>query len=318
MRCIRLVVTAVIVALAVATGAARARTVDVVSGDGFPGQAAVEQGIKDALANSGLTRLKHFNLNFRTLADGDAATQGVRDVAARKPDVIVAVGLAAARAAKAATATIPIVYVIVGDPVAAGLVDTQDASATNLTGVVDATDAQTRVTLIKQLIPGARRVGMVYDPRHEDSAALVKHLRGMLPGDDMTLVDAVATRQADVGAAARSLVDKVDAIYTDNDAIVESTYGMLVGLCDMMKIPLIASNVSDVKRGAVAAVGIDYHGLGMHAGKIAARILRGARPGNIPTVAVATPAIYVNLSAAAKQGVKLPDTVLASARVVVH
>lgn len=318
MKCIRSIVTALICILAVAAGTARARTVDVVSSDGFPGQEAVKQGIKDALANAGLTRLKRFDLNFQTLADGDAATQGMRDEVARKPDIIVAMGLAAASAAKTATSTIPVVYVIVGDPVAAGLVDTLDASDTNLTGVVDATDAQTRVTLIKQLIPGARRVGMVYDPRHADSAALVKRLRSMLPSDDMTLIDAVATRRADVGAAARSLVDKVDAIYTDNDAIVESTYGTLVGLCDMMKIPLIASNVADVKRGAVAAVGVDYHGLGVQAGKLAARILKGARPGNIPPVTVATPAIYVNIGAAAKQGVTLADTVLKSARVVAH
>lgn len=316
MKCFRLFQALLASSLLVVAATVQARTVDVVSVEGFPAVAAVEQGITDALANAGLTRLKHFNLNFRTLPEGRADARRMEDEAARKPDVIVAVGIAAARAAQAATSDIPIVYVIAGDPVAAGLVASPDAAGTNVTGVSDAMGAQKRVELIRQIIPGARRVGMVYDPHHEDSAALVELLRKMLPGDDMTLVSAVATRKTDVGAAARSLVDKVDAIYTDNDSVVASTYGTLVALCDMMKIPLIASNIEDVKRGAVAAVGIDYHGLGWQAGKMAARIVRGARVGSIPPGSINAPAVYVNLGAAARQGVTLPDEILKSVHVV--
>jgi putative ABC transport system substrate-binding protein len=316
MKCFRFIQAVLAPILVMAAFAAQARTVDVVSVEGFPAVAAVEQGITDALANAGLTRLKHFSLNFRMLPEGEADARMMEEEAARKPDVIVAVGIAAARAARAATSGIPIVYVIAGDPAAAGLAAPPDGPGTNVTGVSDAMGAQKRVELIRQIIPGARRVGMVYDPHHEDSAARVDLLRKMLPGDDMTLVSAVAARKADVGAAARSLVDKADVIYTDDDPVVASMYGTLVSLCDMMKIPLIASNIEDVRRGAVAAVGIDYHGLGWQAGKMAARIVRGARVASIAPGSVNAPAVYVNLGAAARQGVTLPDEILKSVHVV--
>lgn len=302
--------------LAVAAGVAQARTVDVISSAGFPEQAAVGKGVRDALAAAGLTRLKRFTLDFTVFPGDGAAATAAQEAVARKPDVIIAVGMAAAKAAIAATSTIPVVYAVTGDPVAAELVDTPDATGTNVTGAADAMDAQTRATLIRQIIPGARRVGMVYDPGQADSAALAKRLRTALPSDDMTLVDAVATRAADVGAAARSLVDKVDAIYTDSDAVVNEAYGTLVQLCDAMKIPLIASTTADVKRGATAALGINYHGLGVQAGKLAARIIKGAKPGDIPSASVPAPAVYVNLDAAARQGVALPDGILESAHVV--
>src|SRR3546814_2787178 len=96
----------------------------------------------------------------------------------------------------------------------------------------------------------------------------------------MTLVEAAASRTVDVGAAARSLVGKVDVIYTNTDNNVVSAYESLVKVGNDMKIPLVAADTDSVKRGAIAAWGMNYYNLGVQTGKMVVKILKGAKPGD--------------------------------------
>src|SRR3546814_4972586 len=99
-----------------------------------------------------------------------------------------------------------------------------------------------QVALIKKVVPQAKRVGMVYNPGEANSVVVVKQMRELLPKSDMSLVEATAARTVDVGAAARSLVGKVDVIYTNTDNNVVSAYEALVKVGNDAKIPLIASD----------------------------------------------------------------------------
>ncbi len=301
---------------ACAPGIARARAISVIAEGGAAGAREVESGIKGALADAGPARLKRFQLDFQNVGQGGTVAATVRAVVARKPDVIIAVGLAVFRAAAAAGPSIPLVYVVTGDSAIAALADIPGASGPNVIGVTDALDTQKRMALIKSLLPDAQRVGLIYDPVRPASDALVKRLRAALGAEDMTLVDVAVTRGADVGAAARSLIDRVDVIYTDDDDVVESGYDALVATCDTMKIPLVASTIADVKRGAAATLGIDFLALGRQAGALASRIGRGARPADVTLSSPSAPAVYVNLDAIARQGMTLPDEILETARAV--
>jgi putative ABC transport system substrate-binding protein len=147
---------------------------------------------------------------------------------------------------------------------------------------------------------------------------VVKALREMLPKSDMSLVEATAARTVDVGAAARSLVGKVDVIYTNTDNNVVSAYESLVKVGNDAKIPLIASDTDSVKRGAIAALGVNYHDLGLQTGKVVVRILKGEKPGAIASQTSDKLELYVNKSAAAKQGVTLSDAFLKSATKVIE
>src|SRR5690606_27815099 len=175
----------------------------------------------------------------------------------------------------AATKSIPVVYSAVTDPVAAQLVPSMDPSGTNVTGVSDALALDRQVALIKKVVPEAKKVGMVYNPGEANSVVVVKRLRELLPKSGMSLIEATAARTVDVGAAARSLVGKVDVIYTSTDNNVVSAYESLVKVGNSAKIPLIASDTDSVKRGAIAALGVNYHDLGIQTGKVVIRILKG-------------------------------------------
>ena len=104
----------------------------------------------------------------------------------------------------------------------------------------------------------------VYNPGEANSVVVVKKLQELLPKSGMSLVEAAAPRSVDVASAARSLIGKVDVIYTNTDNNVVSAYESLVKVGNDAKIPLIASDTDSVKRGGIAALGINYRDLDVY------------------------------------------------------
>ena len=137
-----------------------------------------------------------------------------------------------------------------------------EPSRGNVTGVSDLLALDKQMELVKQVVPNAKRVGVVYNPGEANSVVVVKQLQTLLPKLGMTLVEAAAPRSVDVSSAARSLIGKVDVIYTSTDNNVVSACEALVKVGQDAKIPLVASDTDSVKRGAIAAFGINYRDLG--------------------------------------------------------
>ncbi len=302
-----------------ATAAAHAQSVAVTSIVEHPALDAIKDGVKDALAEAGYTEEKGLEWQFQTAQGNTAiATQIARKFVGDKPDVIVGIATPSAQAVVAATKTIPVVYSAVTDPVAAQLVPSLEASGTNVTGVSDQLELSRQVELIKRLAPDARKVGMVYNPGEANSASVVEALRQLLPTMGMSLVEASAPRTVDVGAAARSLVGKVDVIYTNTDNNVVSAYESLAKVGNDAKIPLVASDTASVARGAVAALGLDYYEMGRQTGRMVIRILKGEKPGDIPSETSDKLALHLNAAAARKQGVTLTSELRQSAAQVIE
>jgi len=132
------------------------------------------------------------------------------------------------------------------------------------------------------------------------------------------LVEAAAARTVDVGSAARSLVGKADVIYTSTDNNVVSAYEALVKVGTDSKLPLVAADPDSVKRGAIAAFGVNYFDMGIQTGEMVIRILKGEKPGDIPSELGKKLELVVNPKAAAAQGVTLSDDVLKSAAQIVE
>lgn len=314
----RIVFGALAVAGAMAQAPAAAQSVAVTSIVEHPALDAIKDGVKEALTKAGYTEPKGLQWQFQTAQGNTAiAAQIARKFVGDKPDVIVAIATPSAQAVVAATKTIPVVYSAVTDPVAAQLVKTMEPSGTNVTGVSDSLALEKQVQLIRKVVPDAKRVGMVYNPGEANSVVVVKQMRELLPKAGLSLVEATAARTVDVGAAARSLVGKVDVIYTNTDNNVVSAYESLVKVGNDAKIPLIASDTDSVKRGAIAALGVNYHDLGIQTGKMVIKILKGQAPGTLASETSDKLELHVNRTAAKKQGVTLTDAFLKSATKVI-
>ena len=306
-------------AAAWAPAQAQEKSVAVTAIVEHPALDAVRDGVKDALKAAGFEEGKNLKWQYQS-AQGNTGTaaQIARKFIGDKPDAIVAIATPSAQAVIAATKNVPVVFSAVTDPVAAKLVPSWEPSKTNVTGVSDLLALDKQMELIKQVVPNAKRIGMVYNPGEANSVVVVKEMQKLLPTLGMTLVEAAAPRSVDVGSAARSLIGKVDVIYTNTDNNVVSSYESLVKVGQDAKIPLIASDTDSVKRGAIAAFGINYRDLGEQTGRIVVRILNGEKPGDIKPEVSTKMELFVNPGAAEKQGVKLSDALIKSAAQVVQ
>ncbi|WP_372684350.1 ABC transporter substrate-binding protein [Castellaniella sp.] len=316
---LRQLATASALASLMLAASAQAQSVAVTSIVEHPALDSVKEGVHQALKEAGYTEAKGLKWQYQTAQGNTAiAAQIARKFVGDHPDVIVAIATPSAQAVVAATKSIPVVYSAVTDPVAAQLVPSWEASGTNVTGVSDALALEKQVELIRQIVPDAKKVGMVYNPGEANSVVVVKQMRELLPQSGMTLVEASAARTVDVGAAARSLVGKVDAIYTSTDNNVVSAFESLVKVADSAKIPLIASDTDSVKRGAIAALGVNYHDLGLQTGQLVVRILKGEKPGDMASETSSRVELFVNPAAAEKQGVTLSEDLIKTAAQVIQ
>ena len=297
---------------------AQTKSVAVTAIVEHPALDAIRDGVKAALKDAGYEEGKNLKWQYQS-AQGNPGTaaQIARKFVGDKPDAIVAIATPSAQAAVAATKSVPVVFSAVTDPVAAKLVKNWEPSKNNVTGVSDLLKLEPQMELVKKVVPNAKRVGIVYNPGEANSVVVVKQLKELLPKMGLTLVEAAAPRSVDVGTAARSLVGKVDVIYTNTDNNVVSAYESLVKVGQDAKVPLIASDTDSVKRGAIAALGLNYRDLGEQTGRMVVRLLKGEKPGDIKPEVSDKTELHVNPGAAEKQGVKLSDALVKAAATVV-
>lgn len=305
--------------LSVSALAQNTKSVAVTAIVEHPALDAVRDGIKDALQQAGYVDGQNLRWQYQS-AQGNTGTaaQIARKFIGDRPDAIVAIATPSAQAVVAATRRVPVVFSAVTDPVQAQLVANWEASGTNVTGVSDLLELGRQIELIKQVVPDAKRVGMVYNPGEANSVVVVNAFKALLPDYGLTLVEAAAPRSVDVGSAARSLVGKVDVIYTSLDNNVVSAYEALVRVGNETRIPLVASDTDSVKRGAIAALGLDYYDMGQQTGRVVVRILQGENPGDIKPQTSENLRLFINLKAAESQGVSLSQELIDRAAEVIR
>jgi len=279
----------------------------------------MRSGIREVLRAAGLQEGRQYKVqSVNAQGSPETASKQALDLIRGKPDLILALSQPNAQAAASHTTTMPIIFVGVTDPVEAGLVQNWGASGTNITGVSDALALSRRVPLIRQIVPGAKRVGVIFNATDASSLAQVREFQTLLGEAGLVMVEATVTRPVDVASAARSMSGRVDLIYTLQDATVLKAYPQLVATANQTRLPLLASDVAHVRQGAVAAMDITGRDLGLAAGRIALRVLRGVKPGTIPIEVMQKPPVYLNAQAAQRQGVVLSDALLKSASQVLR
>lgn len=284
-----------------------------------PALDSVRQGAIEQLKAEGFEEGKNLVIEFQS-AQGNPATaaQIAKKFAGDKPDATIAIGTPSAQALVAATKDVPVVYAAVTDPIAAKLVASWEPSNTNVTGISDMLPLAPQIELMKKLVPNVKQVGYVYSPGEVNSTIVLDQLKADLGKENIELVAAPAQRTTDVLTAARSLGGKVQLIYTSLDNNVVSSFESMSKAANEIKAPLLASDTSSVERGAVAALGVNYHDIGVKTGEVVARILRGESAGSIPSQRMDKFDLYISNKHAAEQGITLSDSLKQEAAQVIE
>ena len=166
---------------------------------------------------------------------------------------------------------IPVVYTAVSDPVGAGLADEEGNSVGNITGTSDKLPVEEQLKMIRDLMPDAKKIGILYTTSEANSVSTIKEYKELAENYDFEIVDSGINTVADVEMAAKDLASKVDCISNLTDNTVVSALQTVIAAADEKNIPVFGSEIEQVKIGCLASMGIDYIALGKQTGEMAAR-----------------------------------------------
>jgi putative ABC transport system substrate-binding protein len=282
-----------------------------------PSLDTVRKGITDGLKEAGLVDGKEIRIEFQS-AQGEmpVAQQIAQKFVADKKDIIIAVTTPSAQAAAQATKEIPIIFGTVTDPVGAGLVASFDKPGGNVTGTSDMTPVKEQLALFKELGSNVKKIGIIYNAGEANSVFTVKQAKEAAAALGLTIVEATVSGAGEVQQAAQSLVGRVDGFYLITDNTLAQGVQSVIAIANQKKLPTVSVERSFVDQGALATAGFDYYQFGKQTGAMAADVLKGKKPADIPVQTSKDLKLVVNTKTAAQIGLTLPGAVLEKAEKV--
>lgn len=276
-----------------------------------------DRGFKDALKEEGFIENKNVVFDFQDVkADPKKIIPIGKRFINKKVDLIHSMSIMTSQELVKIVKKIPLVYSMVMDPVEEQVVATLEPTGTNVTGVgtrvcalEDRWPIESQLEMYSSFVPTAKRWGTIYNSGRVNSTFHIKELRQIVKRLGLELVEAPVTKAAEVKKAAESMVGKVDAIYSTSDDLAMSCFEQIAEICNQNKIPLFGGEIECVSRGATAVYNQDYYLVGYKAGKKAARILKGEKPGDIPSEVTKKFHLVISLKNAKAQGLIIPEEV---------
>lgn len=283
-----------------------------------PALDAVREGVKSVLEEAGFKEGENLKWTYESAQGQPAiAAQIAKKFAGEKPDVIVAIATPSAQAAAASARNTPLVFAAVTDPVGAKLVKAWDKPSKFISGVSDLTPVDKHMEMVKQVVPDAKRIGVIYNPGEANSVTLLNLVKEHAPKQGLEVIEAAAPKSADVQTAARSLVGKADIVYIPTDNTVVSAIEGVIKVAEQADLPVIAADTDTVKRGAIAALGFNYGEVGRQTGNMVVGVLKGIPLDKTPVQGVENVELYVHPEAAERMGVTLSEDFIKSAKEVI-
>jgi putative tryptophan/tyrosine transport system substrate-binding protein len=299
--------------------------IGVLGGFSFAGGAATLAAFRQGLSDTGYVEHHNLGIEYRW-AEGryDRLPAMAADLVGRQLAVILTTPTAAALAAKAATASIPIVFLIAGDPVQIGLVASLNRPGGNLTGATFyvAQLVSRQLKMLHELRPGAMTIGVLVNPNAPAANVepQVRELQTAANALGLRLRVVNATNERDAEVAFSTLVNApVDALLVTSDGIFsQQLREPLVALAARYRLPTLYSHREFVEDGGLICYTSSVFDAGRQAGVYAGRVLKGAKPAELPVTQPTKFELVINLKTAKAIGLEVPDKLLALADEVIE
>jgi ABC-type uncharacterized transport system substrate-binding protein len=287
-----------------------------------PGERAwVVAAFRQGLTEGGFIEGRNVAIEFRW-ADGqyDRLPELAADLVHRNVSVITTPGTSAAGlAAKSATATIPIVFGAPGDPVRLGLVKSLNRPGGNATGINFFTSevVAKRMQLLRELVPAASRIAVLINPSDPANESTQSDVEPAASGLGILALQAVTIGELD-DAFARLVREKADALFVAPGVFFSARRVQLAILAARHNVPAVYSSRAAVEAGGLMSYGADLADAFRQVGVYTARILKGAKPADLPVLQSIKFELVINLSTARALGITIPPTLLARADEVIE
>lgn len=237
----------------------------------------IREGMYSAIEDSGYKIGEDVVINYLNSQGNMENTNAIANEFSKdKYDIVVGITTPSAQALFNKIKTTPIVYSGVTDPESAGLL------GDNITGVSDMTPIKKQLSLLKELLPEAKTVGMIYNSGEFNSQIQVDMAEKICKELDLKLEVAGITNSNEISLALDGLLKKVDALYVHKDNTVATAFPLIANTADKKQIPIISAVKDYINQGALATDGPSEFDIGYQTGKMVVRILKGESTKDIP------------------------------------
>ncbi|MCP3740034.1 ABC transporter substrate-binding protein [Rossellomorea sp. BNER] len=284
-----------------------------------PSLDAAREGFIEALKEAGYEEGKNLEINYHNAQNDMNNNMTIANkLVAEESDLILAIATPSAQAVVQSTKDIPVLFTAITDPVGAELVESLEKPGGNVTGTSDTHPDAIKNTInsIKEFIPDAKKVGIIYNDGEPNSVVNVENAKKAMEEIGLEAVETTVSTSSEVKQAAESLVGRADVFYIPKDNTVVSALESVITVANEKKIPTFVGESDSVKRGTFASYGFEYHDLGMTTGKMAVEIIEGKKPSEIPVGFPEKLELVINKKAAEKEGITLTEEMMKDATIV--
>jgi len=277
---------------------------------------------REALAEAGYIEGQNVAIEYRW-AEGrfDRLPELATDLVRRRVSVIVTPATtAAALAAKAATATIPIVFGVGGDPVQLGLVASLNRPGGNATGLNFFTIElmAKRMQLLRELVPAAKRVAVLINPTDRSFEMTLRDVEAAAIGQQVVPIEAATGREIDAAFESLEREKVADALFVSGGAFFAARRAQLAILAARYALPATYSQRLFVEVGGLMSYGTSFADNWRQVGLYTGRVLKGAKPADLPVSQSTKFELVINLNTARALRLEVPPTLLARADEVIE
>lgn len=272
---------------------------------------AAREGFIAALKDSGYEDSVNIVIDYQ---NGQGEASNLSTIAERfvgeKADLVLAIATPAALQMASKTETIPILGTAITDYVEARLADSNEAPGYNVSGTSDMNPIADQIALLKELVPEAQTVGVLYTSSEPNSVLQARIAREAIEALGMTYTEVTVTGTNDVQQATQRIVGQCDAIYIPTDNTFASSMAIVYGVTAESKTPVICGEEGMASSGGLATLGISYYDLGYQTGNMAIDVLNGADVASMPIQFATGFEYYVNKTVADEIGLEIPEKYL--------
>lgn len=276
------------------------------------------QGLIDGLADNGFVEGENVVYDQQNAQGDQSNLQSIaQQFLSEEVDIILSIATPSTQVMAAATEDIPIVGTAITSFEQAGLVESDEAPGTNVTGTHDMTPVAEQIDLLLQVVPDAKKIGTIYTSSEKNSQVQIDILKEVCAERDLIVVERTISNVNDIQQAAQSLVEEgIDAVWLSTDNNVASAMPQVVGVTDEAGLVTVCGANSMVEAGGTLTYGISFYQIGYDAGVMAAKILKGESvPAEMPIQGPTLEAmeLIVNMDAVEYLGIEIPADLMEGA-----
>lgn len=283
--------------------------------------ADMRAGFMARMEELGYVEGENLTIDFKN-AQGDMAalTSICQKMVDSKVDMIVTIATPPSQIALSTLqnqgSKIPLLFISVSDPIAAGLVTTFENPDKNATGTSNFIPIEENFKLADRLTPGIKTYGFIYTTGEVNAVSTINDAKAYCDANGLSYVEKVVSNSSEIQQAAAALAGQCDAFFIPNDSVVQSAMPQVAQAAMEAKIPVYGSSAVMVAGGAFATISVGDPETGAASADMADKILKGSPVSEVPAIVVKDFVTVINKDTAAAIGVTVPEEVLKDAVVL--